>query len=175
MSENNWDIVSKKYSTEQVQTLKKEYAKIVVKYNGDFDAVFTSHEFDVLFRGDIACKLYANNNWIHDFEIKKYIDFYRADGLGELLPTKAQIAFKLVNGADKARNVRDYALLLRNYCELMGFLDREENVNHASQNVVLINHEGSEATWEETLLKNQTDLIENTKKILEEHEQKTKQ
>lgn len=172
MRENNWDIVSKKYSAEQVEILKKEYAKIVVKYNGDFEAVFTSHDFDVLFRGDIACKLYVSNNWIHDFEIKKYIDFYRADGLEELLPTKAQIAFRLVNSAEKARNVRDYALLLRNYCELMGFLDRETEANagRAAQNIVLINHEGSEINWEESLLKQQANLKNETEQVLEQYD-----
>lgn len=174
MSVNNWDIVSRKYSSEQVELLKKEYAKLIVKFNGDYESVFTSHEFDVLFKSDMGCKLYVNNNWINDIEIKKYIDFYRAQGLEELLPTKAQIAFRLINSANKARNVRDEALLIRNYCELMGYLDNQTEVKSSatSQNIVLINHESSETTWEEALLKQQTSLMQDTQIILDsQHEQ----
>lgn len=167
MANNTWDIIAQNFPPEVIPKLKDLFAKTMAKYDEDTSAVLNDAEFSLAMQGHIGCKLWAINNWTFDLEIKKLIDHYKTDGVNEILPSKAQIAQKLLSIADKAYNTRDKILALQEYSKIMGF-DKDETAieSNSNQSVILVTDNGSNLSWEEKLRKNQYELQANVDKIL---------
>lgn len=167
MANNTWDIIAQNFPPDAIPKLKQAFAKAMAKHDEDTDAVLNDTDFSVAMQGNIGCKLWAINNWSYDLEIKKLIEHYKTDAVAEILPSKAQIAQKLLAIADKAYNIRDKIFALQEYSKIMGF-DKEETATQtgSNQSVILVTDNGSNLNWEEKLRKNQYELQANADKVL---------
>lgn len=165
MSKSNWeDIIGNIYEPEKVSEFKRKFAKLLVKYNDDVDRLFSDRSFLIMFDGNTACHLYAYNNWQYDEEVIKIKGEIIENDLEDILPTKTDIALKILEIADQAYSPSDKLNALKEYIVLQGFKSETEG-NAGGNNVVIITDKGSNMTWEEQLLKNQQDLQEQGEQI----------
>lgn len=167
MLKNNWDIVSQNFPPEKVTELKRLFALLMAKYDEDTELVLNDTKFRLAMQNHIGCLLYAINNWTFDVEVKNLINYFKTDGVSEILPSKVQIAQEFLAISRKAIGVRDRILALQEYSKLMGYdKDEDFNKNTTTQNVILLADNGSNLNWEEKLRTNQFELQDKADKIL---------
>jgi phage terminase small subunit len=70
----------------------------------------------------------------------------------DFLPTKAEIARKILDKADSAGDAEDYAKLMRLYCEIRGHIEKPgangANVQVAVAPVMIVRDHGSDEEWQ---------------------------
>lgn len=167
----NWktDYIATKFSPDVIPQMKKDYAKLLATHNRDSEKAFLDPQMDIIFSYDVSAKLYAKNNWIFDEEVKTQVEHYLNKGLGELLPTKEHIAKMLYDIAVETVTPRDKILALKEYADIMGYNQSDNENSGAVQNVILVADNGDNLTWEEKMLKQQQDLKERTTELLMKH------
>lgn len=164
----NWksDYISAKFSPELIPEMKKQYAKLLAQHNRDSDKAFVDPQMDCIFQYDVSAKLYAKTNWVYDNDVKTQLEHYMTAGLGDVLPTKEQIAKRLLDIANSTPVAREQILALREYTEIMGFVKGEHEQSSATHNVILITDNGDKSTWEEKALAQQHNLKVTTEELL---------
>lgn len=168
----NWksDYIAVRFDPELIPAMKKEYAKLLAVHKRDSDKAFVDPQMDIIFKFDVSAKLYAKNNWVFDDEVVKLTEHYLNDGLADVLPTKQKVAQMLWDMAMDSHNTRDRILALKEYAEIMGFAESNEQVEKAVQNVILLTDNGDKLTWEEKMRMQQHALKEQAEKLLAENE-----
>ena len=168
----NWksDYIAVRFSPDEIPAMKKQYAKLLARWQRDSDKAFTDPQMDIIFKFDVSAKLYAKNNWIFDEEVISFVEHYLNDGLIDVLPSKEKIAQMLLDVAHNTHNAREKILALKEYSEIMGFSNSSEPTESAVQNVILLTDNGSELTWEEKMRQQQHNLKEQAKSLLAENE-----
>lgn len=168
----NWksDYIAVRFDPELIPAMKKEYAKLLAVHKRDSDKAFVDPQMDIIFKFDVSAKLYAKNNWVFDDEVVKLTEHYLNDGLADVLPTKQKVAQMLWDMAMDSHNTRDRILALKEYAEIMGFAESNEQVETAVQNVILLTDNGDKLTWEEKMRMQQHALKEQAEKLLAENE-----
>lgn len=168
----NWksDYIAVRFDPELIPAMKKEYAKLLAVHKRDSDKAFVDPQMDIIFKFDVSAKLYAKNNWVFDDEVVKLTEHYLNDGLADVLPTKQKVAQMLWDMAMDSHNTRDRILALKEYAEIMGFAETNEQVEKAVQNVILLTDNGDNLTWEEKMRMQQHALKEQAEKLLAENE-----
>ena len=168
----NWksDYIAVRFSPDEIPVMKRDYAKLLVKWKRDGDKAFVDPQMDIIFKFDISAKLYAKNNWIFDEEVIQLTEHYLNDGLADVLPTREKIAQMMLDIVHDTHNTRDKILALKEYAELMGFNSESNVVTEAVQNVILLTDNGSELTWEEKMRQQQHNLKEQAESLLAENE-----
>lgn len=168
----NWksDYIAVRFDPELIPAMKKEYAKLLAVHKRDSDKAFVDPQMDIIFKFDVSAKLYAKNNWVFDDEVVKLTEHYLNDGLADVLPTKQKVAQMLWDMAMDSHNTRDRILALKEYAEIMGFAESNEQVEKAVQNVILLTDNGDNLTWEEKMRMQQHALKEQAEKLLAENE-----
>lgn len=168
----NWksDYIVVRFSPDEIPAMKKQYAKLLARWQRDSDKAFTDPQMDIIFKFDVSAKLYAKNNWIFDEEVISFVEHYLNDGLIDVLPSKEKIAQMLLDVAHNTHNAREKILALKEYSEIMGFSNNAEPTESAVQNVILLTDNGSELTWEEKMRQQQHNLKEQAESLLAENE-----
>lgn len=168
----NWksDYIAVRFSPDEIPVMKKQYAKLLARWQRDSDKAFVDPQMDIIFKFDVSAKLYAKNNWIFDEEVISFVEHYLNDGLIDVLPSKEKIAQMLLDIAHSTHNAREKILALKEYSEIMGFSDIGEQTETAVQNVILLTDNGSELTWEEKMRQQQHNLKEQAETLLAENE-----
>nr|DAF56888.1 MAG TPA: Putative terminase, small subunit [Siphoviridae sp. ctiJm4] len=168
----NWksDYIAVRFSPDEIPAMKKQYAKLLARWQRDSDKAFTDPQMDIIFKFDVSAKLYAKNNWIFDEEVISFVEHYLNDGLIDVLPSKEKIAQMLLDVAHNTHNAREKILALKEYSEIMGFSNSSEPTESAVQNVILLTDNGSELTWEEKMRQQQHNLKEQAESLLAENE-----
>lgn len=168
----NWksDYIAVRFSPDEIPVMKKQYAKLLARWQRDSDKAFVDPQMDIIFKFDVSAKLYAKNNWIFDEEVISFVEHYLNDGLIDVLPSKEKIAQMLLDIAHSTHNAREKILALKEYSEIMGFSDTSEQTESAVQNVILLTDNGSELTWEEKMRQQQHNLKEQAENLLAENE-----
>lgn len=168
----NWksDYIAVRFSPDEIPVMKKQYAKLLARWQRDSDKAFVDPQMDIIFKFDVSAKLYAKNNWIFDEEVVSFVEHYLNDGLIDVLPSKEKIAQMLLDIAHNTHNAREKILALKEYSEIMGFSDTGEQTESAVQNVILLTDNGSELTWEEKMRQQQHNLKEQAETLLAENE-----
>lgn len=168
----NWksDYIAVRFSPDEIPAMKKQYAKLLARWQRDSDKAFTDPQMDIIFKFDVSAKLYAKNNWIFDEEVISFVEHYLNDGLIDVLPSKEKIAQMLLDVAHNTHNAREKILALKEYSEIMGFSNSSEQTESAVQNVILLTDNGSELTWEEKMRQQQHNLKEQAESLLAENE-----
>ena len=168
----NWksDYIAVRFSPDEIPVMKKQYAKLLARWQRDSDKAFTDPQMDIIFKFDVSAKLYAKNNWIFDEEVITFVEHYLNDGLVDVLPNKEKIAQMLLDIAHNTYNAREKILALKEYSEIMGFSDSGEQKEGATQNVILLPDNGSYLTWEEKVRQQQHNLKEQAQKALAQNE-----
>ena len=168
----NWksDYIAVRFSPDEIPAMKKQYAKLLARWQRDSDKAFTDPQMDIIFKFDVGAKLYAKNNWIFDEEVISFVEHYLNDGLIDVLPSKEKIAQMLLDVAHNTHNAREKILALKEYSEIMGFSNSSEQTESAVQNVILLTDNGSELTWEEKMRQQQHNLKEQAESLLAENE-----
>lgn len=168
----NWktDYICSKFSPDVIPEMKKQYGKLLAKCNRDSDRAFVDPEMDIIFQYDVSAKIYAKANWIFDPEVKQYMEYYLTKGLVDVLPTKEEIAKKLLEIANNTPVAREKILAIKEYIDIMGFGNNKEQQVGSMQNVILVSDNGDKLTWEEKALAQQYNLKEKTEKLLNGNE-----
>lgn len=168
----NWksDYIAVRFSPDEIPAMKKQYGKLLARWQRDSDKAFTDPQMDIIFKFDVSAKLYAKNNWIFDEEVISFVEHYLNDGLIDVLPSKEKIAQMLLDVAHNTHNTREKILALKEYSEIMGFSNSSEQTESAVQNVILLTDNGSELTWEEKMRQQQHNLKEQAESLLAENE-----
>lgn len=168
----NWksDYIAVRFSPDEIPAMKKQYAKLLARWQRDSDKAFTDPQMDIIFKFDVSAKLYAKNNWIFDEEVISFVEHYLNDRLIDVLPSKEKIAQMLLDVAHNTHNAREKILALKEYSEIMGFSNSSEPTESAVQNVILLTDNGSELTWEEKMRQQQHNLKEQAESLLAENE-----
>lgn len=168
----NWksDYIAVRFDPELIPAMKKEYAKLLAVHKRDSDKAFVDPQMDIIFKFDVSAKLYAKNNWVFDDEVVKLTEHYLNDGLADVLPTKQKVAQMLWDMAMDSHNTRDRILALKEYAEIMGFAETNEQVEKAVQNVILLTDNGDNLTWEEKMRMQQHALKAKAEKLLAQNE-----
>lgn len=168
----NWksDYIAVRFSPDEIPAMKKQYAKLLARWQRDSDKAFTDPQMDIIFKFDVSAKLYAKNNWIFDEEVISFVEHYLNDGLIDVLPSKEKIAQMLLDVAHNTHNAREKILALKEYSEIMGFSNSSEPTESAVQNVILLTDNGSELTWEEKMRQQQHNLKDQAESLLAENE-----
>lgn len=168
----NWksDYIAVRFSPDEIPAMKKQYGKLLARWQRDSDKAFTDPQMDIIFKFDVSAKLYAKNNWIFDEEVISFVEHYLNDGLIDVLPSKEKIAQMLLDVAHNTHNAREKILALKEYSEIMGFSNSSEQTESAVQNVILLTDNGSELTWEEKMRQQQHNLKEQAESLLAENE-----
>ncbi len=168
----NWksDYIAVRFSPDEIPVMKKQYAKLLARWQRDSDKAFVDPQMDIIFKFDVSAKLYAKNNWIFDEEVISFVEYYLNDGLIDVLASKEKIAQMLLDTAYSTHNTRDRILALKEYSEIMGFYNSSEPTESAVQNVILLTDNGSELTWEEKMRQQQHNLKEQAESLLAENE-----
>lgn len=168
----NWksDYIAVRFSLDEIPAMKKQYAKLLARWQRDSDKAFTDPQMDIIFKFDVSAKLYAKNNWIFDEEVISFVEHYLNEGLIDVLPSKEKIAQMLLDVAHSTHNAREKILALKEYSEIMGFSNNAEPTESAVQNVILLTDNGSELTWEEKMRQQQHNLKEQAESLLAENE-----
>lgn len=168
----NWksDYIAVRFSPDEIPAMKKQYAKLLARWQRDSDKAFTDPQMDIIFKFDVSAKLYAKNNWIFDEEVIGFVEHYLNDGLIDVLPSKEKVAQMLLDVAHSTHNAREKILALKEYSEIMGFSNSAEPTETAVQNVILLTDNGSELTWEEKMRQQQHNLKEQAESLLAENE-----
>ena len=168
----NWksDYIAVRFSPDEIPVMKKQYAKLLARWQRNSDKAFVDPQMDIIFKFDVSAKLYAKNNWIFDEEVISFVEHYLNDGLIDVLPSKEKIAQMLLDIAHSTHNAREKILALKEYSEIMGFSDTSEQTESVVQNVILLTDNGSELTWEEKMRQQQHNLKEQAETLLAENE-----
>jgi len=168
----NWksDYIAVRFDPELIPAMKKEYAKLLAVHKRDSDKAFVDPQMDIIFKFDVSAKLYAKNNWVFDDEVVKLTEHYLNDGLADVLPTKQKVAQMLWDMVMDSHNTRDRILALKEYAEIMGFAETNEQVEKAVQNVILLTDNGDNLTWEEKMRMQQHALKAKAEKLLAQNE-----
>nr|DAJ39505.1 MAG TPA: Putative terminase, small subunit [Caudoviricetes sp.] len=168
----NWksDYIAVKFSPDEISVMKKQYAKLLARWQRDSDNAFTDPQMDIIFKFDVSAKLYAKNNWIFDEEVINFVEHYLNDGLIDVLPNREKIAQMLLDIAHNTHNAREKILALKEYSEIMGFSDSGEQTESAVQNVILLTDNGDTINWEEKMRNQQHNLRETTENLLAQNE-----
>ncbi len=168
----NWksDYIAVRFSPDEIPAMKKQYAKLLARWQRDSDKAFTDPQMDIIFKFDVSAKLYAKNNWIFDEEVISFVEHYLNEGLIDVLPSKEKIAQMLLDVAHSTHNAREKILALKEYSEIMGFSNNAEPTESAVQNVILLTDNGSELTWEEKMRQQQHNLKEQAESLLAKNE-----
>lgn len=167
----NWkkDYISTKFDPDLVPNMKKEYGKLLAKHNRNSDKAFVDPQMDMIFKSDVSAKLYAKNNWVFDNEVKSHVEHYLSEGLTDILPTKEEIAKKLLQISESAIVPREQILALQTYLDLMGW-SKNTDTTGVAQNVILITDNGDKLTWEEKVAQNQHNLEKKALELLDQNE-----
>lgn len=168
----NWksNYIAVKFSPDEIPVMKKQYAKLLARWQRDSDKAFTDPQMDIIFKFDISAKLYAKNNWILDEEVLRAVEHYLNEGLVDVLPNREKVAQMLLDVANSTHNAREKILALKEYSEIMGFSDNGEQKETAMQNVILLTDNGDTINWEEKMRKQQHNLKEQAENMLEQNE-----
>lgn len=168
----NWktDYIAAKFSPEQVSVMKEEYAKLLAKHNRDSEKAFLDPQMDIITKFDLPAKLYIKNNWIFNVEILERVEHFLSKGVSEILPTKEQIAQRILNIANRAYDNDDELKALKEYTSLMGFNKEQQETTNAVQNVILVTDNGDNLTWEEKMKMQQHNLKETAERMLSEQD-----
>ena len=168
----NWksDYIAVRFSPDEIPVMKKQYAKLLARWQRDSDKAFTDPQMDIIFKFDVSAKLYAKNNWIFDEEVITFVEHYLNDVLVDVLPNKEKIAQMLLDIAHNTHNAREKILALQEYSKVMGFSDGGEQNESAVQNVILLADNGDTINWEEKMRKQQHNLKEQAETLLSENE-----
>lgn len=168
----NWksDYIAVKFSPDEIPAMKKQYAKLLARWQRDSDKAFTDPQMDIIFKFDVSAKLYAKNNWIFDEEVISFVEHYLNDDLIDVLPNREKIAQMLLDIAHNTHNAREKILALKEYSEIMGFSDSGEQTESAVQNVILLTDNGDIINWEEKMRNQQHNLRETTESLLAQNE-----
>ena len=160
LMKNNFDIIALKYSPDEIKSLKREFARLLVKFLNKPDVMFGSLDYDVLFKGDVSCALFAINHWVTDPEVNEYKkDYVNGNKANETLYTKTDLARKYQEVIDNSRDEKVVLVAMREFSNLMGYVPKESKLEQTGQTtVMLISDNGSVSNWEQSLLANQQKL-----------------
>lgn len=166
----NWktDYVATKFSPEEVEVMKEQYAKLLAKHNRDSDKAFVDPQMDIIVKFDISAKLYIKNNWVFDRVVLGRVEHYLTNALSDILPTREQVAQRIIGIANRSYNTDDELKALEKYAEIMGFNKVQQENTGAVQNVILVTDNGDNLTWEEKMKAQQHNLKETAERMLSE-------
>lgn len=176
MQKNNFDIIALKFSPDEIQVKKREFARLLVKYLNDETKLFGSMEYQLLFGSETACALFALRNWVTDSEVFEYKkEYVNGDKSEETLWTKADICRKYTDIIEKSRDEKVQLVALREMADILGY--RQKNTlqleGTGETNVLLLRDNGSNETWEERVRANQFKLSQLGEDIEDVNEPQT--
>lgn len=169
MSKWGTDYISTKFSPEEVEIMKEQYAKLLATYDRNSEKAFVDPRMNTIFKHDVSAKIYAKNNWVYDEFVVSRIEYYLGEGVIDILPNKDAVAKMFLDiTKDISLHPRDKILALKEYANLMGF--SENNIDSSTtNNVILIKDNGTDMTWEEKLKQQQQTLQDKINEKLKAH------
>lgn len=168
----NWktDYIAVKFNPDEVKVMREQYAKLLAKHNRDSDKAFIDPQMDIMVKFDISAKLYIKNNWVFDPEIIERVEHYLTNAISEILPTKDQVAQRIIAIANRAYDADDELKALKEYSAIMGFNKEQQETVGTVQNVILVTDNGDNLTWEEKMKMQQHNLKETAERLLSEQD-----
>lgn len=163
---SDWNkVIENFFSDDEIQVYKKQYAKLLLRYNNNTDEIFKCTEFQLMFNGNLSCQLYAHNNWFVDKEVKQYTLDIQDLGYEGVLPSKEEVALEILEKARRTYSTSESVQAYKLYLELTGALGKSVETSNV-QNVIYLGEDSRSDQWEESLLKNQKELQDKANSIL---------
>ncbi len=151
----------------EYQRLKRAFALIVYKCDGDLNKVAAHSDFAKLFAFNAApFRFYALQQWTKDFEVQQYLSQFTPE---DTLPTRSEAIKRLWDRADyyyKIGDTKGDAIFTKMAMEYQfGASD-----GGGCRNAVQINVAGSVTDWESGLLRAQEKAINAGRLVLQDIE-----
>ena len=137
-----------------MQTLKKEFAKLLIKNPDDpFKCA------KLLFEPNMSLCFKVARHWPQDAEVVAFKNRQLIGGKYEMLmPTKSEIGMEVYaiakNDKQTEYRLRSYEL----FCKMMGYVQKDGATINNVNNVMVVKDHGSDDEWESKLLQQQQAL-----------------